>query len=335
MRFIKRAGYFLYYLKKLDWPTFKKFKAFATQRYYVSGLKLWWRIFVDSVQYNISILEYFQFGFYKISSAEKASYAGTGYMYEYQLRMNPQPYREVLQNKIEFLRVFEKFTHRKFVELSEIKNEPSLLNPILKSPSAKVVLKGSRGQIGAEVQIMDASRFADPESLVHYMEQENMDMAEEYVVQHSALMKLSPSGLNTVRVITQIADNHVVIIGARLRITINSTVDNLAAGNAAAPIDLESGVISGAAVFSDITKPEIDIHPISKVSITGFQVPFWNEVKQLVIQAAKVVPQNRSVGWDVGVTEHGPLLIEGNHNWCKLLWQLPVKRGLKNEIEQY
>ena len=50
-------------------------------------------------------------------------------------------------------------------------------------------------------------------------------------------MELSPSGLNTIRIITQINEQGGVdIIAARLRITVNSSVDNLAAGNIAAPI---------------------------------------------------------------------------------------------------
>ena len=31
----------------------------------------------------------------------------------------------------------------------------------------------------------------------------------------------------------------------------------------------------------------------------------------------------------------GPELIEGNHDWCKLLWQLPVNKGLKHVLEKY
>jgi len=49
----------------------------------------------------------------------------------------------------------------------------------------------------------------------------------------------------------------------------------------------------------------------------------------MVTQAAKLYPQNLSIGWDIVMTEKGPGFIEGNHDWCKLLWQLPVKKGLK------
>ena len=39
----------------------------------------------------------------------------------------------------------------------------------------------------------------------------------------------------------------------------------------------------------------------------------WDDVVNLVVEAAKVVPQIRYVGWDVAISnKYGPLLIEGN-----------------------
>lgn len=34
-------------------------------------------------------------------------------------------------------------------------------------------------------------------------------------------------------------------------------------------------------------------------------------------------------------SENGPDLIEGNHDWCKLVWQLPVHKGLKPILEKH
>jgi hypothetical protein len=55
----------------------------------------------------------------------------------------------------------------------------------------------------------------------------------------------------------------------------------------------------------------------------------------LAKDAALKHKQNRSIGWDIVVTDNGPGLIEGNHDWCKLVWQLPVNRGLKNILEKH
>ena len=168
------------------------------------------------------------------------------------------------------------------------------------------------------------------------MENNKFDLVEEFIIQHPSLNALSPTAVNTVRIFTQLNRNNAVeILGCRLRISVNSTVDNMAAGNLAAPIDEQTGIIHSPAVYSDITKPEESKHPITRIPIVGFEIPFWKETIAMVKEAALLHPQNRSIGWDIVITESGPGFIEGNHDWCKLLWQLPVKKGLKSVLEAY
>jgi hypothetical protein len=161
-------------------------------------------------------------------------------------------------------------------------------------------------------------------------------LLEEYIVQHIELSNLSPSGLNTLRIVTTLNDeNEVDILGARLRISVNSHVDNLAAGNIAAPVDIKTGVVNGPGVYSDITKKAEKTHPITGSQIEGFKIPFFNEAVNMVLDAALHDQSNRSIGWDVAISNTGPSILEGNHDWCKLVWQLPVGKGLKKELEKY
>jgi hypothetical protein len=163
------------------------------------------------------------------------------------------------------------------------------------------------------------------------MRDNHYDLVETFARQHPMLNDLSPSAVNTVRIFTRLDDaDRCCLLGCRLRISVNSPVDNLAAGNIAAPIDETTGIVIGPGVYSDITKTAETIHPVTGVSIVGFQLPFWTETLALVDQASRLHPENRSIGWDIVITPEGPGLIEGNHDWCKLVWQLPVKTGLKN-----
>lgn len=167
------------------------------------------------------------------------------------------------------------------------------------------------------------------------MKDNEFDLVEEFIVQHSHINRLSPSAVNTIRIITELNENNEPkLLGCRLRISVDSPVDNMGAGNIAAPIDDKTGIVFGSAVYSDITKPDVDIHPVTGVEIPGFKEPYWSEIIDMVKKAAKKHPQNRSIRWDVVVTERGPGLIEGNHDWCKLLWQLPVKSGLKSKLKR-
>lgn len=58
---------------------------------------------------------------------------------------------------------------------------------------------------------------------------------------------------------------------------------------------------------------ETDIHPGTDIKMTGRVIPFWSEVIRLCINAAFKLKECKFIGWDVAITEKGPLLIEGNH----------------------
>jgi hypothetical protein len=285
-------------------------------------------------RFNTSLLDYFHFRFYGVNAANKSDWAGTGFMYECQLKMNPPGARSVLENKNEFNKRFRDLLGRDSYSAEELIGNHELTARLLDSEGHPIVLKNSVGQAGKEVCILPTVGMTHSK-LMDIMKSQKLDIAEEYVMQHKEMMRLSPSGLNTVRIVTQEEKGTIIILAARLRISINSRVDNLAAGNAAAPVDSETGAVIGPAVFSDISKPDITIHPVTGVEIPGFRIPLWPELLELVRKAALMVPENRSVGWDIAITDSRPILIEGNHNWCKLLWQLPVKKGLKKELERF
>lgn len=286
-------------------------------------------------KYNISILEYFQFRFFEQTDEKRKTWAGTGYMFEYQLKMNPKNSRDILDDKTKFYRLYKNYFVHNVADIADLKAHPELLQKLLQTPSDKLVFKVADGNCGIDVLIKDAKEF-DEKSIITFMENSQFDLVEEFIQQHSVLNTLSPSAVNTVRIFTQLDDNdEVVLLGCRQRISVNSSVDNMAAGNMAAIIDENTGILSGHGVYSDITKPQEKTHPITGIEIIGLQVPFWKETVEMVKKAAKEHPENRSIGWDIVITENGPGFIEGNHDWCKLLWQLPAQQGLKLKLEPF
>ncbi len=56
-----------------------------------------------------------------------------------------------------------------------------------------------------------------------------------------------------------------------------------------------------------------EVHPDTGVPVKDFCVPDFAAALDLVRRAAKALPYPL-VGWDVGFTPAGPVLIEGNHN---------------------
>ncbi|MGC4041456.1 MAG: sugar-transfer associated ATP-grasp domain-containing protein [Flavobacterium sp.] len=319
----------------MDWKKFRLFLSHASKLSGKSKISLVADAVSSVFKYNISLLEYFQFRFFELNEEQRKTWAGTGYMFEYQLKMNPKTTRDILDDKTKFYRSYKDYFVHAVADITDLQQNTALRRKLLGTPSGKLVFKVADGNCGIDVLIRNAKEFNE-DSLIDFMENSQFDLVEEFILQHSTLNKLSPSGVNTVRIFTQLDDdNEVVLLGCRQRISVNSSVDNMAAGNMAAPIDEQTGIISGAGVYSDITKSEEKIHPITGVGIVGLQVPFWEQTVEMVKKAAKEHPENRSIGWDIVITENGPGFIEGNHDWCKLLWQLPAQKGLKSKLEPF
>ncbi len=335
MSFFQRTKYLAYYLKEMDWEKFNKFKKFVQQKTGKSSFAIWMDAIRCVYKYNIGLIDYFLFKFYEKSPQEREKWVGTGWKYEFDLRMNPKSTRNILENKLEFYGAYGPFINHEFSSIQDVQEGNAAAQAVLNNASGKIVVKDSTGQCGWDVEVLDASKFS-LDSLGKYMASKGFDLVESFVQQHPEINKLSPSGLNTVRMITMINNQGGVdILGARMRISVNSHVDNLASGNIACPIDLETGRIAGPGVYSDITKESVTKHPITQVELINYQIPHWQEIVETTKKIALHRPENRGVGWDVAVTANGPDFIEGNHNWCKILWQIPVNQGLKSVLMQY
>lgn len=322
---LKRLIYFFYYLKKMNWETLRKFQKHHKDTYQLSKLKQWYLVLVNTLKYNISILEFYQFDFINKSHQEKLKWAGTGTMYEFQLEANPKDQREALDDKRIFAKKYSKFVVHQIYPISELSEE--VIKVLLSK--VKIVFKDATGKCGSGVLIKNTNEL-NASNFIQFMHKHKFDMVETYIQQHPDINKLSPSGVNTIRIFTKLnSENEFMILGCRMRISVNSEVDNMAAGNLAAPVDQATGKIQGPGVYSDITKRPEKVHPITKVPIVGFQIPFWEDILKMVEEASLLHTNNKSIGWDVIVTKDGPGLLEGNHDWCKLVWQLPVNKGLK------
>jgi hypothetical protein len=150
---------------------------------------------------------------------------------------------------------------------------------------------------------------------------------------------MSPHGLGTVRAVTHLKGGRAHLLAACLRIPVGrNDADNFRhgeAGNLVAGVDARSGKLLGAHGSRRQDWPDIvdvERHPDTGELIEGFQLPFWPEVIDLVSRAQLDLPQLRTIGWDVAITEQGPLLIEGNGAYDTDILQLAHDCGLKSRL---
>jgi hypothetical protein len=142
---------------------------------------------------------------------------------------------------------------------------------------------------------------------------------QQKVRQHPELDRLNPSSLNTMRIDTFIDRfGNVEIISGFLKMsTNNSPVDNNISGGCGVGINLSTGRLKKDGYYKLRIKG-VEIlrrHPITGVIFENFQVPHVEEAIKLVKEAASLMPGLRLVGWDVGFSDEGPVIIEGNSDY--------------------
>jgi hypothetical protein len=133
---------------------------------------------------------------------------------------------------------------------------------------------------------------------------------------HRELLDLTTGALPTVRVTTCLDEKgEPVVVSAVFRMSIgaNRTVDNLHAGGIASNVALADGALSSASNLGmDAKIGWLDRHPDTGVTIVGRKLPLWEETKALAVQAHRAFADRILIGWDVAVTDEGPVLVEGN-----------------------
>ena len=106
---MKRLIYLGYYLRKMNWPMLRRFMRHMRQEHGLSSVRQIIGFTTDSLRYNIAPLEWYQFAFPSLAREERATWVGTGTMYEFQLKHNPPGEREVLNKKRRFYKAYSEF----------------------------------------------------------------------------------------------------------------------------------------------------------------------------------------------------------------------------------
>jgi hypothetical protein len=133
---------------------------------------------------------------------------------------------------------------------------------------------------------------------------------------HPALEPLTSGALPTVRALTIIDERgrpELVAAVFRMSIGANRTVDNIHAGGLACRVLLAEGVLGLASnLGADARLGWCSRHPTTGAEIEGTRLPFWKEAARLAVQAHRAFSDRLLIGWDIGILEDGPIVLEGN-----------------------
>ena len=92
-----------------------------------------------------------------------------------------------------------------------------------------------------------------------------------------------------------------------------SSVDNFHQGGAGCRVDVATGEV-GPAFDSWSRQPCVrhETHPVTGARIAGRILPCWPETVAMVAKCANLFPDRTTIGFDVAITDRGPVIIEGN-----------------------
>ncbi|MBN1186919.1 MAG: hypothetical protein JXB49_31875, partial [Bacteroidales bacterium] len=134
---------------------------------------------------------------------------------------------------------------------------------------------------------------------------------------HATIRKINSTALNTTRIFTILNDNEPVFLGGYQGFaTNNSLTDSWSHGSLYVGINAEKECLSGSGLTSTSDKRQglLPSHPDSEIIFEGYPVPYLDEAIDLCIRAHRLLYFNFVVGWDVAITDEGPVIVEANEN---------------------
>lgn len=272
--------------------------------------------------------DYLNYKFYEKSWKERKNYATIGYQHEFYKIAAHWDYAPFFSNKINFHKNFKKFVKRDYVSYEDgFENVKKFLYE-----HSEVVRKPINGLGGANVEKIETKKIKDIKDFYEKLNEDNCFL-EELVIQNKEWSKLNPKSLNTIRVVTYCLNGKTKVLYAVARIgSGKSIVDNFHQGGVGVKVNIEKGCLEGNTI--DKENHESPLTNVTNIKVDGFKIPYWKEIMEMTKEASKVNDNVNIVGWDVGITDNGPLIIEGNRGPGMDIIQVLYKRGVKPDLEK-
>lgn len=313
------------------------------------------------IKNNISVDDYYELDLFKqeIPWQEKRMYLGqfaNSRMYKH---INEQAYDTMLRNKLVFQLVCESlnihivpilavFSSKKNVyPRRHLRTSSDLQQFLEEGPRENIFFKNStqsfgRGALSLGKYLGDdnweslpkKNTISTAEILSHFDSSDDRAMQPLWLIQdtlvpHTALRDIVAGVCPTLRIMTLNTKGEVSLTDAMIRFGLgDSPVDNNHAGGVPFIVDNISGKVGCGTLKNGGRITEVSAHPKTGVEISDMIIPFWEEVRELAIESARKLPQIAYIGWDIVVTDNGPIILEANSSSRLVRLQTLTKKGL-------
>lgn len=302
--------------------------------------------------------EYYQFEFEKRDEEFRRTFLGLNEQRYYLDNLNPVKYYSLARNKYMAHKMLEDTGVRKsqlycyyqpearYITSGEKASDIDGVIRILENKQVQsCVIKTTESSHGDNVWVINAIVYKDNDAIMTRFDGETLLLSsvlgteplifESVVKQTKQFAAFNESSVNTVRFMTTLyPDGSARVIATWFKVGRNGKcVDNAGSGgNVDAAIDLETGVIYNVFQFDGWRKSkQIDYHPDSGNQLNGVTIENWQAIKEEVKKFQQAFPYCKAAGWDIAITDEGPVIIEVNDFWDRT-GQYFIRRGWRNEI---
>ena len=307
---------------------------------------------------GLTTQEYYEFRFDKQNKEFRNSFLGLNEQRYYLDYLNPVRYSSLARNKYIAHKMLENTGVRKSVlycyyqpEASYVASSENAGNlddvlRILRNKNVKAcVIKTTESSHGDNVWVIKAIEYQDGDAVMTRFDGKTLMLSsvlgneallfESVVRQTRQFAAFNESSVNTVRFMTTLyPDRSVRIIATFIKIgRAGKCVDNAGGGgNVDVCIDTPTGEIKYAIQYDGMHDvKDIEKHPDSGAQLNGVFIENWQAIKEEVKKFQQAFPYCKAAGWDIAITDDGPVVIEVNDFWDRT-GQLFIRRGWRNEI---
>lgn len=282
-------------------------------------------------RYRFSFDEYFLFDFMHLSEQERLEFIPDLERIDILEAINLAKNQPIFDDKHLTYRIFGDYFHREVCCVLKKGGDKKKFEDFVKRQGV-FVTKPFDGCCGMGVQLFSEDDYSSFDVLWEKLWQEYPKgfLAEEKIRQHQDIGRLHPESVNTLRIPSLRMDDRVIILYPRMRIGKGDmVVDNAGAGGILGVLNPETGEIIST---RDEDGNRYPTHPDTGEMLVGFQIPHWQEAKDLVEELAYVLPSNRYTAWDLALAEDGWQLVEANARG-QFGWQIVSQKGFRKEME--
>lgn len=301
-----KVKYLFKRILKLDYSNMIKIAKTVSKKTNKSLLFILFDMTICGLKYQAGYYDYQEFEFYNLNKEQRETYLTRGKNNEIIKRFNDKSKFYIFDNKEEMYKIYNKFLKRQWMVLNE-NNYNDFVGFFRQNKT--IIVKPIDGEGGKGIEKYEYINDDEAKAVYSSLLFKKQLLVEQCIKQHPDMNKLYYKSVNTLRMFTFYNNGQAHFLQAILKIGNGGVVDNFSSGGMYTYVD-ETGKVYAEAI--DQMDNKYYKHPISNETIVGFKVPMFREAVDLVKEAAKVVPEMGYIGWDVAISEDGPVLVEGN-----------------------